>query len=165
MPIFKMHFLLHEPRSSGKIDIQSIVTYHNRINRTANLVGIAPDSKKNRRGLYGRGVSLSDTDSYDSDSDSDVSSVSSFKRKGKILPPAPFPGALPGPSPPPPPATGRLGQPPPPPPPPGFKPPGPPAIPNKETIGKIIDLTKAHQAVDPNNVGSYNWHSSLNTNY
>jgi hypothetical protein len=70
---------LHKQRSSGKVDVKSIIAFHDRIYRTAELVGIEPPKGRSR---YKRSVSSSGSDIlFDSDSsDSDSSSIQSFKR-------------------------------------------------------------------------------------
>lgn len=72
---------LSRDSSSSKIDVKSIVTYHDRIIRTASLVGI--DVPKTSKALLKkqRYNSSSDSDSLSSDSDSDASSIPSIKRK------------------------------------------------------------------------------------
>ena len=73
------YFYLHKQRSSGKVDVKSIIAFHDRIYRTAELVGIVLPKGRSR---YKRSVSSSESDSlFDSDSsDSDSSSIQSFKR-------------------------------------------------------------------------------------
>jgi hypothetical protein len=70
---------LRKQRSSGKVDMKSIIAFHDRIYRTAELVGIVLPKGRSR---YKRSVSSSESDSlFDSDSsDSDSSSIQSFKR-------------------------------------------------------------------------------------
>ena len=73
---------LHKQRSSGKVDVKSIIAFHGRIYRTAELVGIEPPKGRSR---YKRSVSSSGSDIlFDSDSSgSDSSSIQSFRRKDK----------------------------------------------------------------------------------
>ena len=59
------YILLIINRTSGKVDIQSIVSCHNRIKRTASLVGIETPGEKRRR------QSFTDSDYTSSTSDSD----------------------------------------------------------------------------------------------
>lgn len=97
-------------RSSGKVDIQSIVSYHNRIERAARLVGI--ETRKDRR----RRPSLSDSSSGTSDSDSDSSTASSVASRARppterrVYDRPPLPRAFPRPCPSPP--SGWLNSPP-----------------------------------------------------
>jgi hypothetical protein len=86
--------LLTCSRNGGKVDVKSIVAFHDRIIRTADLVGIElpNDHLRNRR--MGYDSSSDDGSSYsssDSDSDSDVSSIISFDRRKKFSPPGPPP--------------------------------------------------------------------------
>ncbi|RAL66300.1 hypothetical protein DID88_005970 [Monilinia fructigena] len=74
--------------SSGKFDIQKIVSYHERINRTADLIGISPGSRHHRF----RPSSSSIYTLSESDSDSDVSSSVSRRRSSRSSPPPPPPG-------------------------------------------------------------------------
>ncbi|KAA8574196.1 hypothetical protein EYC84_005709 [Monilinia fructicola] len=69
--------------SSGKFDIQKVVSYYERINRTADLVGISPGSRRRRF----RPSSSSIYTLSDSDSDSDGSSFVSRRRRNSRSPP------------------------------------------------------------------------------
>ncbi|ESZ92932.1 hypothetical protein SBOR_6705 [Sclerotinia borealis F-4128] len=80
--------------SSGKIDIQKIVSYHERINRTADLIRISPSSR--RRGFHSRSSSVYTLS--ESDGDSDDSSIISRRRRP---PPPPIHVLRNGPPPPP----------------------------------------------------------------
>jgi hypothetical protein len=119
--------LLTCSRNGGKVDVKSIVAFHDRIIRTADLVGIElpNDFLRNRR--MGYDSFNDDGSSYDSSgSDSDVSSIISFDRRKKF--------SRPGPPPPPPPSNWPGGLPHlpstlPPPPPPSNWPGGPPRAP------------------------------------
>jgi hypothetical protein len=75
---------LHNRRSSGKVDVKSIVAFHQRVNRTATLLGIKPPTgrSKNKRSAYN---SSSDTNSLfsSSDTDSDDSSTFSLRHSNK----------------------------------------------------------------------------------
>ena len=101
-------------RSSGTVDVQSIVAYHERISRTADLVGIKPPAGRSENRRRRRSFSSSDSYSSSSDSDSDSSRTSiniKTKRAGarksrhfpvRSVPPPPAPGTFrqgPGPLP------------------------------------------------------------------
>ncbi|TGO38471.1 hypothetical protein BHYA_0074g00190 [Botrytis hyacinthi] len=82
--------------SSGKVDIEKIVLYHERINRTFDLVcRSSPSRRRNFRSSSSSAYTLSE-----SDSDSDVSSVISRRRRNPrpnfatYYPPPPPPPAL-----------------------------------------------------------------------
>ena len=99
--------LAYTHRTSGNVDIKSIVTYHDRIVRTADLIGIeVPKTKALPKKK--RPDSSSDSESNSSDSDSDASIVP--LRIKKVVrktprgspPPTPRPVAVPTPSQPPP---------------------------------------------------------------
>lgn len=101
--------------SSGKVDIKSIVTFHERVNRTARLVGIkAAKVAKKTKSLSS---ASSGSDSFSSSaSDSDGSSIAFPKKKGSmgikpkkksVVNPLPWLTINP-PGPPPPPGTRRL---------------------------------------------------------
>jgi len=104
---------LYERRSSGKVDIKNIVAFHERIYRTAALVGITlPKGRSKNRHLGYDPSTDSDSDSLfgshdsGSGSDSDDSSILSLRRSdeaqvkesGAIGPPPPpvnWPGGIP----------------------------------------------------------------------
>ncbi|TAQ90242.1 hypothetical protein B7494_g1416 [Chlorociboria aeruginascens] len=96
--------VLSKDVSCGKVDIKSIVTYHERINRTAKLVGIAPKAKRTSR--YAPNFSSSESD-VSSESDSDITSdckdsvKSSKSKKSRRVVPLP-PSFIPPPAPTPP---------------------------------------------------------------
>jgi len=96
--------------SSGKVDIKSIVTYHDRIIRTANLIGVEVPKTLKASLKKKHHDSSSGSESYSSDSDSGSISVVSLKPKKKVTPKClgppdgqpPPPPCVSGPPPPPP---------------------------------------------------------------
>jgi hypothetical protein len=132
-------------RSSGKVDVKRIVTFHDRITRTADLVGIKlPKSRSQNRGNNSDSDSLYDSFSSSSDSESDATSIASRRPKRSTrkrpfvsYPPPPPPPAVrnfvpnwpPGP-PAPPPNCKPLSE--------TFPPPGlPPKLPSPKTAGNV----------------------------
>ncbi|CAG8982253.1 hypothetical protein HYALB_00004487 [Hymenoscyphus albidus] len=92
--------LISSDLSSGRVDVQEIVSFHDRIHRTAELAGIKlPKKRVSRRASF--------SDSYDSGSDSGVSPRKSpVRERVVILPsPPPMPSGLPRIAPPPPPVS------------------------------------------------------------
>ncbi|KAF4627447.1 hypothetical protein G7Y89_g10708 [Cudoniella acicularis] len=97
--------------SNGTVDIKSIVAFHERVNRTAKLVGIKAAKVQRKPAIS------SDSDSLysASDSDSDASSIAcgrpkriAIKPKGKQGPPPPLGRPLSRGPPPPPPSAGEI---------------------------------------------------------
>ncbi|QSZ33776.1 hypothetical protein DSL72_005347 [Monilinia vaccinii-corymbosi] len=81
--------------TSGKVDIQKILSYHDQINHTADLIG-------NVRGNGSHRLRSSSSSVYtlsESDSDSDVNSFVSRRRRSPGPPPPPPPPAVRGPPP------------------------------------------------------------------
>jgi hypothetical protein len=79
-------------RSSGNVDVTSIVTYHKRIHRTADLIGIKRLPRTtNFRNKYGRGNSFVSIDSFSSSSSSDSDSDTSIRKYRSRAPSPPLP--------------------------------------------------------------------------
>lgn len=78
--------------SSGNVDIKSIVTCHERINRTADLVGIKAPSRRTIN--LKRCSSFSSSDTLDTETDSDVpeTTIKGLRRGSPPPPPPPPPG-------------------------------------------------------------------------
>lgn len=111
--------LFTKARSSGKVDIHKIVSYHEGINRTADLIRFSPGSHRGFRSSSSSVYTVSD-----SDNDSDVSSLISRRSRNSCpsfvsYPPPPPPPSQPfgvrgppAPSPPPPsPGVANVGRP------------------------------------------------------
>jgi hypothetical protein len=90
-------------RSFGRVDVPSIVSYHDRIKRTAELIGITTRTVRNRRRSfsdYDSFATSSDSDSSDSDDSESgrVSSTAPRSRKKFYFPPVPSAPPPPRPS-------------------------------------------------------------------
>jgi hypothetical protein len=125
--------------------VKSIVAFHDRINRTAELVGIKLPKSRSRNKRSGYESSSESASLFDSDSsESDDSSVPSFRRSYKARDITDRPSLNRGGPPPPPPANWPSGPPPPPPrpwSPPSCPIPGPP--PSSTMAGTTVNVVSS----------------------